>query len=92
MNRSYLGVVNRCGLEALFQENDHVVRFLHRRVYRSRGSNAACYWAVMDDPTARVIEFQISMGESAQAWRTLQQYAFDYGVSLPFPNERFATT
>jgi hypothetical protein len=90
MKRSYLGLATPNGLEALYQENDHVVRFLHRRIYRPRALAAICYWAVLEDRFARLIEFQISIGEFAQAWYTLQYCAIDAGVSLPLPKENFA--
>jgi hypothetical protein len=90
MNRSYLGVVTRKGLEALFQEEDHVIRFLHRRVYRRRPFDGFCCWAVMSDEIADQIELQIEFGDYFQALRTLQSHAMHWGASLPNDSESYA--
>ena len=83
MNRSYLGVVTRRGLEAFFQEEDHVIRFLHRRVYRRRPYDGFCCWAVMQDEIASQIEFQLEAGDHLLALRTLQSHAMHWGAILP---------
>ncbi len=91
MNKSYIGIVTRHGLEALYRENAHVIRFLHRRVYRKQPITAICYSAVLDDQVARAIEWQISVGDRGLALTTFQIYSIDSGSSLPIPNELIAT-
>lgn len=90
MNHSYLGVITRRGLEAFYPEEDHVIRFLHRRVYRVRPYTEFCCWAVMHGEIAHLIELQIEFGEPRLALWTLQQSALHWGMSLPVMTESYA--
>ena len=82
MNRAYVGIVTRRGLEAIFPENDHVVRFLHRRVYRRRPFAGVCCWAVLSDEMTDQIEWHLEFGENLLALQTLLSEAVQYG-SIP---------
>jgi len=83
MNRSYLCIVTRRGLEAIFREEEHVIRFLHRRLYRQRSCDGICCWAVMNDDVVRHIQLLIREADGLAALRTLQTHASHWGVSLP---------
>ena len=80
MVRSYIGLVTRRGLEALHEENDHVVRFLNRRVCRQRHLGGLC-WAVMDDDASEYVQVQIALGEMHAALCSLEIHA-EYCGSL----------
>ena len=83
MIRSYVGIVTTRGLQAFYCENDHIVRFLNRRLYRHKPYAGLCYWAVMPDETANQVERQLELGEYVLALRTLQTHALHYGSILP---------
>lgn len=87
MNRSYLGIVTHRGLEAIFREEDHVIRFLHRRLYRRQSCDGICCWAVMNDDVVRHIQLLIREADCHAALRTLQTHALHWGVSLPDVSE-----
>ena len=83
MFKSYVGIITREGLESLLPENDHVVRFLVRRAYRTQPPQALCYWAVMPDSAADHISRQLSWGEHGPALVTLHASAVGLGTMLP---------
>lgn len=83
MARSYVGTISRRGLESLLPETEHAVPFLIRRAYRRRPTEAVCYWAVMDDTTARDVEEQLRWQWYEEALLTLQVRAMDIGTILP---------
>ena len=83
MNRSYVGIVTAHGLQAIYRESDHLMRFLDRQLYRNRPFGGLCYWAVMPDEVVVQIELQISDGESEEALQALQEYAAFLGPILP---------
>lgn len=83
MLKSYVGIVTRRGLESFFPEDDHVLRFLMRRTYRSRQSNAVCFWAVMEDSIADTIKFLLECGLPDEASLTLQYLATEFGTVCP---------
>ena len=83
MNRSYIGIVTAQGLQAIYHESDHLVRFLNRRLYRKRPFGGLCYWAVMPDDVVPQIELQIRHGESQEALKSLQEYADFLGPIPP---------
>jgi hypothetical protein len=85
MNQSYVGVITAEGLQAIYRESDHLVRFLERRLYRSRPVAGLCYWAVLADRDLEHIELQIQQGESRAALRALEEAAEFGGVILPTP-------
>ena len=80
MNRSYVGIVTLRGLEAIYPENEHVIRFLHRRVFRKRPYGGLC-WAVLSDEVLDCVERQLAVGEHRLAFWTLQAHA-DFGGSI----------
>lgn len=82
MVRSYIGVVTRRGLEALYEENDHVVRFLNRRICRGRRTGGLL-WAVMDDDASEFVGVQLALGEMLAALHSLEAYAAYYGAMCP---------
>ena len=83
MNQSYLGIVTRNGLEAIYLEEDHVIRFLHRRLYRRNACDGICCWAVMNDDVVQHVRMLIREADGLAALRTLQTHATHWGVSLP---------
>jgi hypothetical protein len=83
MNRSYVGIVTAQGLQAIYRESDHLVRFLHRRLYRKRPFTGFCYWAVMPDDRVGQIELQINQGDGQAALKSLQECADYLGPILP---------
>jgi len=83
MNRSYVGIVTAQGLQAIYRESDHLVRFLHRRLYRQRPFDGLCYWAVMPDERVGQIESQIDQGDGQAALKSLQECADYLGAILP---------
>ena len=66
----------------MHEENDHVIRFLNRRVCRGRRSGGLL-WAVMDDDAAKFVEIQLALGEMHAALRSLEVYADYYGTMFP---------
>lgn len=91
MNDSYVGVISERGLESLIPERGHVTEFLTRRIYRTRGGNAVCYWAVLSDNQADQVCRQLSCGLYGDALRALHSLASDLGTILPldFDNSIF---
>ena len=87
MVRAYIGIVTRRGLEALYEENDHVVRFLNRRVCRRRRAGGLL-WAAMDDDGAEFVGVQLALGEMQAALRSLEAYALYYGPMFPDSADR----
>jgi len=83
MNDSYVGVISQRGLESLIPERGHVTEFLTRRIYRTRGGNAVCYWAVLSENQANQVCRQLSCGRNADALSALQSLAIDLGTILP---------
>jgi len=83
MIQSYVGVITAKGLQAIYRESDHVVRFLERRLYRTRPVAGLCYWAVLGDQELEYIELQLQCGESQAALRTLEEAAEFGGFILP---------
>jgi hypothetical protein len=83
MNRSYVGIVTAHGLQAIYRESDHLMRFLDRQLYRNRPFGGICYWAVIPDDVVAQIELQIRQGESQEALKSLQEYADFLGPIPP---------
>lgn len=83
MNQSYVGVITADGLQAIYRESDHLVRFLERRLYRTRPVAGLCFWAVLGDQDHEYIELQLQHGESHAALRALEETAEFGGVILP---------
>ena len=87
MNRSYVGVVTAQGLQAIYQESDHLLRFLNRRLYRKQPFLGLCCWAVMAEEFADQIERQTKVGDSQSALRAFQENAIHFGSILPSERE-----
>lgn len=83
MNRSYVGIITAQGLQALYSENDHLLRFVVRRIYRKRPYDGICCWAVIPEEAAELIERQTEQGESQLAFQALQEYSIHGGSILP---------
>ena len=82
MVRSYIGVASGHGLERLYSKEDHVVRFPRRRI-QSRSAPVGLDWAALDDQAADQVKEELAMGETLQAFRTIQVRALHCGSILP---------
>lgn len=82
MAKSYVGIIREQGLWALYKENDHVVRFLNRRVARAN-CRGGLIWAVLDDDAAQFIEVLLALGEIHAALDSLEAYADFFGPIVP---------
>jgi len=83
MIQSYVGVITAEGLQAIYRESDHLVRFLERQIYRRRPVAGLCYWAVLGDQDLEYIELQLQHGECQAALRALEETAEFGGAILP---------
>ena len=85
--QSYVGIVTADGLQAIYRENEHVLRFLDRQIYRKKPFPGLCYWAVIAKPVVEQIEIQIRLGDSLSALQVLQEHADFLGPILPESNQ-----
>lgn len=83
MRNSYVGIATPCGLELFEPENRHVHRFLVRRAYRSKYTQAVCFWAVMDDAVARTVWSLMHAGRRLDALLIVQTLAIESGSLCP---------
>lgn len=83
MLRAFAGLASPNGLEALYSENDHVVRFLVRRAYRKTTVPRVCFWAVMDDSLACAIELLLEQGQQREALMSVCLLSEDFGPICP---------
>ena len=88
MERGYIGIITHRGLEGLYLETEHVVRFLDRRVYGRRPYLGCCYWAVLDTDIARRIQWQIEQASFQEALSSLQLNSTHYGPIMPSDDRR----
>jgi len=89
MIRSYVAIISRLGLEYLVPETEHAVPFLLRRAHRRRAVQAVCYWAVMQDRTAREVARCLQCRRYDDAFLALCAQAACFGPILPFHAEEF---
>ena len=82
MNDSYIGVLTPCGLRALYPESEHIVRFLRRRAYR-KVPYAGLVWVVLSTESVERIRYELELGESMLALRTMVASALFSGAILP---------
>lgn len=82
MLKPYVGTATRHGLQSFFPENDHTLRFLMRRAYCSH-PNAVCFWAVVQDSIASIIEHLLNCGQHEEALLLLQSVAAELGTVCP---------
>ena len=83
MTESYVGIVSHLGLEQLWPEQEHTLRFLLRRVQRIKSRPASCVWAVLDPAFAEQVMILIQLGRPWDALLLLQAVAFDLGPAYP---------
>ena len=83
MTQCYVGIITRRGLVGLFLENDHVVHFLVRRLYRRRPYSGIGFWSVLPEEAAEVIQALLELGEHREALRMLQSSSLHFGSILP---------
>ena len=83
MEGSYVRIVTRHGLEALFPESDDLVRFLDRRVYRRLPYLGICVWAVLQQDIADLVQHQLRNGDQDRALSLLQDHSRSHGPILP---------
>ncbi|MDZ4683587.1 MAG: hypothetical protein SH850_00775 [Planctomycetaceae bacterium] len=90
MLQAYVGIVSRQGLEVFCPEHPQTVRFLQRRVERTRGQ-AVCFWSVVPDDAADQVRTALRCGERQLALHLLQQATRDGGSLLPTPDDAVDT-
>lgn len=83
MLHSFVGIVDRFGLESMLPENPHVARFLCRRATLNRHRKAVCYWAVIQEEFAQQITIELQAGCHADALILLQSLATEMGPIYP---------
>lgn len=88
MERGYIGIVTRRGLEGLYLETEHVVRFLDRRVYGQQPYLGCCFWAVLGSDIAERIQWDIEQADFQSALSSLQLSSSHYGPIMPSDDRR----
>ncbi len=83
MRNSYVGIIGQHGLESLYEENEHTVAFLQRRIERRQRIGDVCFWTVLDSRFAAVINMELANDCHAQALILLQTLADEIGRILP---------
>jgi len=83
MKNSYIGIVNRRGLECLFVEDQHTVKFMQRRAALRMIDDATCFWAVIDPSFVVSIQLELDAGNARDALYLLQSFAHEAGRLLP---------
>jgi hypothetical protein len=86
MLQAYVGIITRRGLEVFCPEYPQTVRFLQRRVERTRG-HALCFWSVAADEAVAQVQAALRCGEPRAALRLLEQATRAGGPLLPFQSE-----
>lgn len=79
MTESYVGIVSQLGLECLWLEREHTLRFVLRQVERIKTRPACCIWAVIDRNLKEQIALQIHLGNRRDALLLLHTLAMDMG-------------
>ena len=87
MTESYIGIVSQFGLEDLWREGEHTLRFVLRQVERFKTRPACCIWAVIDRDFEEQIALQIHLGNRHDALLLLQTVAVDLGRVYADPHE-----
>lgn len=80
MNRAYIGIVTRRGLEGYYLEGEHTAHFLLARLRRSNQPKACCVWFVMDDTFDAVLVELLAAGHADGAWAFMQDAAREFGT------------
>jgi hypothetical protein len=83
MNRAYIGIITRAGLESLRPEFEQTARSSARRAYRSRPLKAGCWWGALSDATAAEVLGHISRGDRHGALRAIDCSEAFVGPILP---------
>jgi hypothetical protein len=83
MNRPYIGIVTRAGLESLRPEFEQTARSAARRVYESRPFKGGCWWGALSDATAAEVIEHISRGDRHAALVAIDRSAVFLGPILP---------
>jgi hypothetical protein len=83
MNRAYIGIITRAGLESLRPEDEHTARSSASRAYRSFPRKACCWWGALSDATAAEVLAQVSRGDRHTALRVIDRSAAFMGPIFP---------
>lgn len=83
MLKSYVGIAGPDGLELFESENDHVLRFLLRRAYRSKLTRTVGFWAVMDEAIGEAVRSLLLCGRRFDALLIIQTLAAETGAFCP---------
>jgi hypothetical protein len=83
MNRAYIGIITRAGLESLRPEHEETARSSARRAYRRRPFNAGCWWGALPDATVAEVTGLISRGDRRAALAAIDRSAAFLGPILP---------
>ena len=87
MTESYVGIVSHLGLEHLWLERQHTLRFVLRHVERIKTRPVCGIWAVLDRDFEELIALQIYLGNRRDALLLLQTVAVDLGRVYADPHE-----
>jgi hypothetical protein len=79
MLQEFVGIVSHEGIELFCPEDPATVRFLLRRMERS-SRPIACFWSVLSQPSAALIEVTVSQGRFADALELLLDRAHECGL------------
>jgi hypothetical protein len=83
MNRAYIGIVTRSGLESLKPECESTARASAQRAYRSRPLRGGCYWATLADAAAAEVLSHLARGDRHEALAAIDRSAAFVGPILP---------
>ncbi len=84
MLRSYLGIATRYGLETLLPEHQQAFLRLRNQACLRHSTEPLCFWAVLPEDAAQVVQRELRAGKPLAALATLDQHAQQLGPLLPF--------
>jgi hypothetical protein len=79
MLQAFVGIVSHQGIELFCPEDPSTVRFLLRRAARA-SRPMACFWSVLTQEAAALIDATLDLGQSADALELLLQLAHECGL------------
>lgn len=86
--KSYLAIVDRRGLQSLFEEQDHTYEFLMRRISRPECLPSIVVWSLLNDEFLLPLSELLNVGNTRDAWLLLQAVSLDIGTLHPAKHRR----